>query len=344
MRRVTFCALVVLCLGIHPTAQTYKGRTERGAFEAADALVRGSINGSPKGAPAVPLDLDVSVAVWSPMALGPVPFLRLTHTVGGDLTGDLYAWWMAPVGSQLPNRICTPRDEGVQVCVAKVGVAKPVDWKSLLVDVVAARVCSMQLTSGPIAVTTDAGDLVVRLSSEGKTETYLCNAPRYDGRAGAAEAARVMDVLGTLTAASVSLAADNVTLVLRQDYGRALYRDCRLDINVVNGIGSAALLCNYNRQTPATLHADRALTPREAADFSTLVSESDLCSGGNIGRDERAGDGVLETLMTTCQGSRVAVLVTSGNPTFTSNDARRRLLERIHALEADLHKAGQPPK
>jgi hypothetical protein len=52
-------------------------------------------------------------------------------------------------------------------------------------------------------------------------------------------------------------------------------------------------------------------------------------------------DGVLETMMTNCSDDRVAVLVTSGNPTFRTNNARRRLLERIHALEAQLQEIAQ---
>jgi len=48
--------------------------------------------------------------------------------------------------------------------------------------------------------------------------------------------------------------------------------------------------------------------------------------------------------MTNCSESRVAVLVTSGNPTFREYNARRKLLDQLQALEAELHKAARPSK
>ena len=84
------------------------------------------------------------------------------------------------------------------MCVAEIGISEPVDWGSMLVDIVAARVCSMRLTQGGVGVTYDAGDLDVRMDSAGVSEAYWCNAPRNSLRAGAREAARVMDVMEKL--------------------------------------------------------------------------------------------------------------------------------------------------
>jgi hypothetical protein len=138
--------------------------------------------------------------------------------------------------------------------------------------------------------------------------------------------------------------ADNVALSLTRQYGRALYRDCRLDVTVFERQGRTALQCTFNSDPPRSLHAQRPLTPQEVAAVSALVRAGDLCSGGHIGRDTRASDGELETLLTACSKGHVAVLVTSGNPTFQTNDARRQLLARLHAVEAELQKAAPLPK
>ena len=138
--------------------------------------------------------------------------------------------------------------------------------------------------------------------------------------------------------------ADDVALTLTRQYGRALYRDCRLDVTAFERQGRTALRCTFNIEPPKSLHAERPLTPQEAAAMSALVRAGDLCSGGHIGRDTRASNGELETLLTACSKGHVAMLVTSGNPTFQANDARRQLLDRLHALEDELRKAARPPK
>ncbi len=137
---------------------------------------------------------------------------------------------------------------------------------------------------------------------------------------------------------------DNVALTLTRQYGRARFRDCRLDVTVFERQGQTALQCTFNIEPPKSLRAERALTPQEVTTFSALMRGSDLCSGGHTGRDTRAVDGVLETLMAGCSEGHVAVLVTSGNPSFAANDARRQLLDRLHALEDELRKAAPPPK
>jgi len=152
------------------------------------------------------------------------------------------------------------------------------------------------------------------------------------------------EVMAWLRKDSTDQSVGDISLSLRTEHGRALFRDCRLDINVIDNRGRTSLECTYSSESPKVLRTERTLTRTEISDVSALAGASDLCSGGHVGRDETALDGELETLMTRCRDNRVAVLVTSGNPTFSSNDARRRLLERMHALDAELLKSALPPK
>ena len=147
-----------------------------------------------------------------------------------------------------------------------------------------------------------------------------------------------------VTAAFATQSAGDVALSLTRQYGRAIYRDCRLDITAFLGQGHIALHCAFNIEPSKSLHADRTLTPDEAKAVSALVGASDLCGGGHTGRDERAGDGVIETLQTNCLDGGVAVLVTSGNPTFKAQGARRQLIGRLYAMEDELRKSAAFPK
>ena len=132
---------------------------------------------------------------------------------------------------------------------------------------------------------------------------------------------------------------DQVLLSLKRDYGRALYTQCRLNIVVFARQGRASLWCAPSMAGGKQLSAERALSSPEAKDLPPLVMASDLCTLGHTGRDDTASDGIFETLQTRCPGGNVAVLVTSGNPTFTTNDARRRLLDRLYILEEDLRRS-----
>ena len=137
---------------------------------------------------------------------------------------------------------------------------------------------------------------------------------------------------------------EQFALSLTREYGRALYRDCRLNVGAHEGQGRATWHCTVNIEPAKHVRAERALTRQEVADYSSLSRSSDLCGGGATGVDGRAGDAVLETLMTTCSDGLVAVLVTSGNPTFDTNKSRRQLLARLYSLEAELRKSAAPPK
>jgi hypothetical protein len=149
-------------------------------------------------------------------------------------------------------------------------------------------------------------------------------------------------LVAPLLAVSAAFAAQSVgevSLSLTREYGRALYRDCRLEVTAFRGQGRIALHCASSIEPSKSLHADRTLTPGEVKAVSALVAASDLCGGGHTGRDERPGDGVLETLQTTCLDGSVAVLVTSGNPTFKAQGARRQLIGRLYAMEDELRKS-----
>jgi len=137
---------------------------------------------------------------------------------------------------------------------------------------------------------------------------------------------------------------EQIALSLTREYGRAIYRDCRLDITIFEGQGRAGWQCTLNREPPKSVRAERALTPQEVRAYSDLLRTVDLCGGGHMGIDGRAGDGVLETLTTRCSEGSVAILVTSGNPTFNTNESRRQLLDRLHSLEEELRKSATPPR
>jgi hypothetical protein len=154
------------------------------------------------------LDLDVEVLVWAPTALLPVPFVRLSHTPGEDLQAELFVWWLHPAnveaGRLPPDRRCSVPEQDT-VCVAKIDVVEGIAWGELLADVFASRACARWLSSEPMTVVGDAGDLVVRVHERtaSRYDEYVCNAPHvFTSRPGARQAARVMDVLAAAAAAA----------------------------------------------------------------------------------------------------------------------------------------------
>jgi hypothetical protein len=149
-----------------------------------------------------------------------------------------------------------------------------------------------------------------------------------------------------LATAAVACAqsSNNIVLTLEREYGRALYTQCRLGVVVFERQGRVSLWCALNMPGGKQLSAERALTSKEAAELPALVAASDLCGSGHIGRDDTASDGILETLQTRCPGGTVAVVVTSGNPTFQPDGARRSLLDRLYSLEKDLQRKAPEPK
>ena len=129
----------------------------------------------------------------------------------------------------------------------------------------------------------------------------------------------------------------SIQLSLHQEFGRASYRDCRLDVGTYGGSGTASVHCVRNDKAATVLLQERKLTAEEASRLVGLARDSSLMSGGHIGTDTRAGDGMLETLMVT-DSTGTGVLVTSGNASFTAG-ARRRLLDALQALLYELQKS-----
>jgi hypothetical protein len=123
-------------------------------------------------------------------------------------------------------------------------------------------------------------------------------------------------------------------LTLHQEFGRAGLRECRLHIGTNDVAALASLRCLSNAVPSVTTSNRRYLTTPERTQLQRLVDDSDLRSGGHVGVDSTASDGVFETLTFTATGGTV-VLVTSGNPAFTTGP-RHELLAWLNALRTEL--------
>ena len=138
--------------------------------------------------------------------------------------------------------------------------------------------------------------------------------------------------------------ANNFTLALNREYGRALFSSCRLSIVSYEGAGRAFLRCSYlGRDSKGTsippLTAEDALTAVEIKKVIDLVKRSNLYDGESIGEDATSTDGIFETL-TLSKDRRTTVLVTSGNPSFLEFHPRRELLSELALIEQRLMNKG----
>ena len=116
----------------------------------------------------------------------------------------------------------------------------------------------------------------------------------------------------------------NLQLSLKREYGgRNLFRECRLDVTVLEGKGRSELLCS------------RTAGPENPGSVSRA---SDLFAGNHVGTDSTAVDGLFETLKVTEPGRRTVVLVSSGNDAFTIG-SRRELIRLLYSLLNELQKA-----
>jgi hypothetical protein len=133
----------------------------------------------------------------------------------------------------------------------------------------------------------------------------------------------------------------NVQLSLKREYGgRNLFRECRLDVTILEGKGRSGLLCSRTAgsENPGSVSRNRDLTASEVGEILKLSGASDLFNGGHVGTDSTAVDGLFETLRVTEPGRRSVVLVSSGNDTFTSG-SRRDLIRLLYSLLNELQKA-----
>ena len=151
----------------------------------------------------------------------------------------------------------------------------------------------------------------------------------------------LVPLLALAQPASSAQPATAIQMLLKQEFGRALFSECRLNVVVYGGPGRASVYCvrNVSKAPPSELQHERALTPEEANRLLLLARASNLLSGGNVGTDDTPSDGIFETLKVTESG-QTAVLVTSGNSTFTMG-SRRTLLELLHTLLNELMKSAK---
>lgn len=129
---------------------------------------------------------------------------------------------------------------------------------------------------------------------------------------------------------------------LARKYGRAMYQECRLDIDISSGSGAAALSCaphavpKPGAQAKSPLLVQKALSTAEVQSLSDLLSQRTLFEGAmGSGTDSTPVDGIFETLEMR-SGSKVAVAVTSGNSTFVESAQRKQLLDLMKAIEQRL--------
>ncbi len=133
----------------------------------------------------------------------------------------------------------------------------------------------------------------------------------------------------------------NLQLSLKREYGgRNLFRECRLDVTVLEGKGRSELLCSRTAgpENPGSVSRNRDLTAGEISAILKLAGASDLFAGNHVGTDSTAVDGLFETLTVTETGRRTVVLVSSGNDTFTIG-SRRELIRLLYSLLNELQKA-----
>lgn len=132
----------------------------------------------------------------------------------------------------------------------------------------------------------------------------------------------------------------SMRLTLHQQFGKAAFRECRLDIMTYDGEGSAYVRYVPYSERPTEMLRQRKLTGEEVHRLVGLVREGDLFAGGHIGIDGTGSDGPpFETLRVSVE-AETGVLVTSGNPTFTTG-ARQQLLDWLQALLRELQEHPQ---
>lgn len=128
--------------------------------------------------------------------------------------------------------------------------------------------------------------------------------------------------------------SNNLRLILSRKYGHPA-QECRLNLDVSRGTGTATLQCTRNA-APRT--NQRPLTTQEVQSLSELVLRASLFEGNQgTGKDSTPVDGTFETLEVRRE-SMVVIVVTSGNEIFADHQARKHLLDLIKTIEMSLSK------
>lgn len=115
----------------------------------------------------------------------------------------------------------------------------------------------------------------------------------------------------------------------------SIWRHCELEILVdEEAKGVARINCGWNDETKTK--AERKLTAQEVSELRSQLRQINAFEGQSWGRDHRGIDAALVTLTVSDQG-RIAVLVTSSNPTFDKGPRRLFLdfLTRLHREMTD---------
>ena len=152
---------------------------------------------------------------------------------------------------------------------------------------------------------------------------------------------RVFAVTASLAALLVSGAVCSsaqapLQVSLEQRFGRAKFRSCELNVQVVDRIGRSTLRCVWNISPPTEFTSARALTSHETRQLMELTGDDKTWSGSSSGKDLRSVDGITETV-TIRHGAKTTVLTASGNPSFDTG-VRRQLLDLLHLITEDLQR------
>jgi hypothetical protein len=131
-------------------------------------------------------------------------------------------------------------------------------------------------------------------------------------------------------------------LSLVQEFGRARYTRCRLTVFYnqppLPRTDRVELSCTpipYPRVDDVV--TTRSLSTEEVALVAKLAVSADLYSGGHVGAANSGSDGPWERLEVgrCCGSGNSVILITNGNPTFTTG-SRRDLLALLAKWRAEL--------
>jgi hypothetical protein len=110
---------------------------------------------------------------------------------------------------------------------------------------------------------------------------------------------------------------------------------CRLSVRVGPEQSIARLVCHdgpgFVGPWPART-AEQKLPATEGSRILALAHQAALFAGGHLGLDGRAHDAMLETLTVHAPGDVSAVLLVTGNPTFSFGSPRKQLLAALRLI------------